>query len=190
MDKFDVVIIGGGLGGLSCGATLSKEGLSVCILEQQKHIGGCLQSFKRKGYSLDTGMHYVGSLSEGDTMYQYFKYFGILDKIRYQKLDTDGFDVINLGKGKEYSHAIGYDRFIDTLSQSFPEEREAISEYVSILQRIGKNIKPDILKKGHISSGGEEYMGISAYQTLPYWINQQIKQPIKSFFLMLKQERY
>lgn len=166
MDKFDVVIIGGGLGGLSCGAILSKEGLSVCILEQQKHIGGCLQSFKRKGYSLDTGMHYVGSLSEGDTMYQYFKYFGILDKIRYQKLDTDGFDVINLGKGKEYSHAIGYDRFIDTLSQSFPEEREAISEYVSILQRIGKNIKPDILKKGHISSGGEEYMGISAYQTI------------------------
>ena len=57
MDKFDVVIIGGGLGGLSCGAILSKEGLSVCILEQQKHIGGCLQSFKRKGYSLDTGMH-------------------------------------------------------------------------------------------------------------------------------------
>ena len=48
MDKFDVVIIGGGLGGLSCGAILSKEGLSVCILEQQKHIGGCLQSFMLK----------------------------------------------------------------------------------------------------------------------------------------------
>ena len=58
MDKFDVVIIGGGLGGLSCGAILSKEGLSVCILEQQKHIGGCLQSFKRKGYSLRR-RHYV-----------------------------------------------------------------------------------------------------------------------------------
>lgn len=166
MDKFDVVIIGGGLGGLSCGTILSKEGLSVCILEQQKHVGGCLQSFRRKGYSLDTGMHYVGSLSEGDTLYQYFKYFGILDKIRYQKLDTDGFDVINLGNGKEYSHAIGYDRFIETLSQSFPEEREGIAEYVSILQRIGQNIKPDILKKGHISSGGEEYMGMSAYQTI------------------------
>ena len=102
MDKFDVVIIGGGLGGLSCGAILSKEGLSVCILERHNHIGGCLQSFKRKGYSLDTGMHYVGNLSEGDTLYQYFKYFGILDKIRFQQLDIDGFDVINLGNGKIY----------------------------------------------------------------------------------------
>lgn len=166
MNKFDAVIIGGGLGGLASGAILSKEGLNVCILEQQKHIGGCLQSFKRNGYSLDTGMHYVGSLSEGNTLHQYFKYFGILEKIKYQKLDTDGFDVINFGDGKEYSHAIGYERFIDTLSKDFPEEREAISEYVSILQRIGNNIKPYVLKAGHISNGGEEYMGVSAYQTI------------------------
>lgn len=166
MDKYDVVIIGGGIGGLACGAILSKEGMNVCILEQQKQIGGCLQSFTRKGYILDTGMHYVGSFSVGNTMYQYFKYFGILEKIKIQELDVDGFDVINFGNGKEYSHAVGYERFIDTLSQDFPEERNAISEYISILKNIGANIKPDVLKAGYISKGGEEYMGVSAYQTI------------------------
>ena len=75
MKHYDVIIIGGGLGGLSCGVMLSKEGLNVCVLEQHHTIGGCLQSFKRDGYTLDTGMHYVGSLSEGQIMHQYFKYF-------------------------------------------------------------------------------------------------------------------
>ena len=73
MKKYDVIIIGGGLGGLTSGVMLSKEGLSVCVLEKHSVIGGCLQSFIRNGYTLDTGMHYVGSLSEGQIMHQYFK---------------------------------------------------------------------------------------------------------------------
>ena len=76
------------MGGLSCGAMLSKEGQKVCVLEQHSVIGGCLQSFKREGYTLDTGMHYVGSLSEGQTMHQYFKYLGVMDDLRLRKLDS------------------------------------------------------------------------------------------------------
>ena len=166
MDKYDIVIIGSGLGGLACGAILSREGMNVCILEQQNNIGGCLQSFKRKGYTLDTGMHYVGSLAEGNTLHQYFKYFGIIDKIQIQELDTDGFDIIDFGDGKQYSHAIGYERFIDSLSTDFPEERTAISEYVSLIKRIGDYIKPEVLRTGNISNGGEEFMAISAYDTI------------------------
>ena len=81
MKQYDVIIIGGGLGGLSCGVMLAKEGLSVCVLEQHSVIGGCLQSFHRNGRTLDTGMHYVGSLSEGQIMHQYFKYLGIMDSL-------------------------------------------------------------------------------------------------------------
>ena len=47
MKQYDVIIIGGGLGGLSTGVMLSKEGLNVCVLEQHSVIGGCLQSFQR-----------------------------------------------------------------------------------------------------------------------------------------------
>lgn len=166
MEKFDAVIIGSGLGGLSCGAILSKEGLNVCLLEQQAHLGGCLQSFVRKGYSLDTGMHYAGSLSEGNTLHQYFKYFGILDQIRYCALDSDGFDIIDFGEGRSYAHAIGHEHFIETLSADFPEEREGLTAYAALLQKIGGYIKPEVLRSGNFSGGGEEYMGISAYATI------------------------
>ena len=98
MKKYDVIIIGGGIGGLASGIILSKEGLSVCVLEQHTIIGGCLQSFKRNGRTLDTGMHYIGSMGEGEIMHQYFKYFGITDDLRLRKLSDDGFD---------YFHFIG-----------------------------------------------------------------------------------
>ena len=42
MNNFDIVIIGSGMGGLVCGDILSKEGYTVCIIEKNKQIGGCL----------------------------------------------------------------------------------------------------------------------------------------------------
>lgn len=166
MKKYDVIIIGGGLGGLTSGAILSKEGLSVCLLEQHSVIGGCLQSFKRNGRILDTGMHYVGSLSEGEIMHQYFKYFGIYDKLKLKKLDENGFDRFHFMDGTIYSHAMGYDRFIDTLSSHFPAERQNIIAFSQKLKDIGSLISPSILREGKISNGGMEYMSMSAYQEI------------------------
>ena len=100
MKKYDVIIIGGGIGGLASGIILSKEGLSVCVLEQHTIIGGCLQSFKRNGRTLDTGMHYIGSMGEGEIMHQYFKYFGITDDLRLRKLSDDGFDNFHFMNGE------------------------------------------------------------------------------------------
>ncbi|MBE9484157.1 MAG: NAD(P)-binding protein, partial [Bacteroidetes bacterium] len=92
--KYDIVIIGSGLGGLECGLILSKEGLNVCVLEQNSKVGGNLQSFTRDGCIFDTGMHYIGSMDEDQYLYKYFKYFGIADKLKLKQLDTDGFDTL------------------------------------------------------------------------------------------------
>ncbi len=39
---YDIVIIGAGLGGLICGAILSKEGYRVAVLEKNRQFGGSL----------------------------------------------------------------------------------------------------------------------------------------------------
>ena len=44
-----VIIIGSGLGGLECGVILARHGFKVIVLEQDRQIGGCLQTFVRKG---------------------------------------------------------------------------------------------------------------------------------------------
>ncbi|MDE6402936.1 MAG: FAD-dependent oxidoreductase, partial [Muribaculaceae bacterium] len=55
-----IIVIGSGLGGLTCGLILAREGHDVTILEQQSRPGGCLQCFTRSGVKFETGMHFIG----------------------------------------------------------------------------------------------------------------------------------
>jgi C-3',4' desaturase CrtD len=53
--RYDVAIIGSGVGALTAAALLAKRGLKVCVLEQAKYPGGCASSYKRQGYWFETG---------------------------------------------------------------------------------------------------------------------------------------
>lgn len=122
MSKYDVIIIGSGLGGLTCGATLSKEGYNVCVIEKNPVPGGCFQTFHRNGQDLDTGIHYVGSMDEGEILRQYFTYFGIQQHLKLRRLDENAFDIIH-HNGNDYAFAMGHERFAETLTRSFPKEK-------------------------------------------------------------------
>ena len=80
--KYDVVIIGSGLGGLACAYILAKEGYKVCVLEKNRQYGGSLQIFSRDKVIFDTGIHYIGGLDKGQNLYNYFKYFDLIDKLK------------------------------------------------------------------------------------------------------------
>lgn len=129
-EHYDVVIIGSGLGGLASAIILAKEGYSVCVLEKNNQYGGNLQTFVRDKTIFDTGIHYIGGLSEGQNLNQYFRYLGIMDDLKLKKLDEDGFDIISFeGENKEYPHAQGYENFVTQLEKYFPEEKAAIQDY-------------------------------------------------------------
>jgi phytoene dehydrogenase-like protein len=148
-ETYDVVIIGSGLGGLVSANILAKEGYSVCVLEKNNQYGGNLQTFARNKTIFDTGVHYIGGLSEGQNLYQYFKYLDIIDNLNLKKLDEDGFDIITFdGDETEYKHAQGYDNFIKTLVKQFPEEENAIKTYCSKLQETCNKFPLYHLKKG------------------------------------------
>ncbi len=55
MSDYDVVVIGAGLGGLSAGGLLARQGRKVLVLEQAERIGGCCSTFERDGYHFDVG---------------------------------------------------------------------------------------------------------------------------------------
>ncbi|OFX80046.1 MAG: hypothetical protein A2X12_10535 [Bacteroidetes bacterium GWE2_29_8] len=133
-EKYDVVIIGSGLGGLLCGAILSKNGYSVCILEKHSQLGGNLQTFKRKGCKFNTGMHYVGSLDNGQILNKIFKYIGILDRLELVRLDEDCFEKIFIEE-KEYCYSMGINNFREKLFAYFPEEKDNILNYINKLQQ-------------------------------------------------------
>ena len=131
--RYDVIIIGSGLGGLECGAMLSRSGRSVLILERQAQPGGCMQSYRRGSTHLDTGLHYVGGLEEGQPLHDTFKYLGLLE-LPWQQLDTEGFDKITIG-GETFDYHNGYDNFARSLAERFPAQRQALQDYVDILRK-------------------------------------------------------
>lgn len=133
---YDVVIIGSGLGGLVSANIMAKEGYQVCVLEKNNQYGGNLQTFVRDRRIFDTGVHYIGGLDKGQNLYKYFNYLGIMEGLRLKKMDEDKFDIITFDDvpDRPFHHAQGYENFIQTLSEQFPEEEAAIRRYCDKLQ--------------------------------------------------------
>ena len=135
--EFDIVIIGSGMGGLICADILGREGYKVCVLEKNRQVGGSLQTYVRDKVIFDSGVHYLGGLAEGQNLYQVFKYLGIIDKLKLQKMDEDVFDKILIaGDEKQYVFAQGYENFIQHLLKDFPNEEKALRLYCDKIQEV------------------------------------------------------
>ncbi len=130
-----VVIIGSGLGGLSSGAILAKNGYRVVVLEQNAQIGGCLQCFTRRGVKFETGMHFIGSAGQGQTLAKLMRYLEIDKDVKISQLDPNGYDVVAL-EGKLYKFANGRDAFIRQMSEYFPHQHENLIRYFDLVEDI------------------------------------------------------
>ncbi len=149
MTKHDVVIIGGGLGGLLTATFLAKEGMKVCLLEKDKQLGGCLQTFSLQKKVFDSCVHYIGGLGEGHTLNTIFKYAGIMDKLSLKEFDPNSFDRIAFGnETTEYPQAIGKQNFIEQLLPYFPNEKEALKKYINTIAQVGDHFPLYRLRNG------------------------------------------
>lgn len=129
-----VIIIGSGLGGLTCGFILQKNGYDVTILEQGHQIGGCLQCFSRQGVKFETGMHFIGSAAEGQTMNRLMNFLCLTD-VELSSLDPKGYDTIALA-GEIFRFPNGRDAFVEQMSSYFPKEKDNLKHYINLVARI------------------------------------------------------
>ena len=144
--QYDIVIIGGGLGGLQCAYILSRKGYNVCVLEKESHAGGCLQVFSRRGMRFDTGFHYVGGLDSGQAMYRLMDYYGLLG-LPWHRLDPACYDEVIIN-GKRYPFPNGHEAFVETMSEYFPHQRTNLDNYSQLLKKVGNNVF-DVFGEGY-----------------------------------------
>jgi phytoene dehydrogenase-like protein len=135
--KYDILVIGSGLGGLVSALILAKEGLKVCVLEKNNQYGGNLQTFSREKLIFDTGVHYLGGLSKGQNLHHFFSYLEIMDDLELHQMNEDGYDKISFGEENvEYPHAQGYENFIEQLAAYFPNEKQNLESYCEEIQYV------------------------------------------------------
>ena len=177
-DNFDVVIIGSGLGGLMCGAILSKNGYKVAILEKNAKIGGCLQSYTRDGAIFDTGVHYIGGLEEGQTLHKIFSYVGLMKRIKISRLDQESFDVIKFGdNANEYAYAQSYNMFNETLVRSFPNERKGIEKYSEKIKNVCSRFPLYNLRNGDFMDKLDMF-SLNARETINSFVSDPLLQNV------------
>nr|WP_304638353.1 NAD(P)/FAD-dependent oxidoreductase [uncultured Muribaculum sp.] len=136
MKRKKCVIIGSGLGGLSCGVMLSRNGYDVTVIEQNDRIGGCLQCFSRRGARFETGMHFIGSASPGQTLHRLMRFLGLGD-IPLSRLDPLAYDIVSIG-GDRFRFANGREAFVSQMSAYFPRETDNIARYHDIVEEISQ----------------------------------------------------
>ena len=120
-NEYDVIIIGSGIGGLTCGALLSKRGYKVLVLEQHYQVGGYCSSFKRNNFIFNTGVENISGLWEkGPINY-------LLRELNLNKDDLfvkNSIRIIFKGKAIDFNSLEG---FIEALIDMFPpKEKENI----------------------------------------------------------------
>jgi len=79
MKKKQVIVIGGGIAGLSAGIYAQKCGFDVTILESHSIAGGICTSWKRGGYLFEGGMHWLAGSNKNEAMHKLWRYVGALD---------------------------------------------------------------------------------------------------------------
>jgi len=123
---YDIIIIGGGLGGLTAGARLAKEGKKVLLLEQHDRPGGCATTFKRKEYTMEVGLHEMEGLYPRDQKMKMFEDLGLLQRITFLEL-PEFYRFINDRQDIVIPHRVEDAKVV--LKNAFPGEEEGIDAY-------------------------------------------------------------
>jgi all-trans-retinol 13,14-reductase len=132
--KFDAIIIGSGLGGMSTAAFLSKEGKRVLVLERHYTPGGFTHVFRRKEYEWDVGVHYVGDVHRPYTMMAKMFNYVTDGSLKWEDMGQV-YDKIFFGK-ELYEYHKGEEAFSKRMKEYFPapEDQQAIDEYLKLVR--------------------------------------------------------
>lgn len=141
-DRYDVVVIGAGMGGLTCGGLLAKQGYSVLICEQHVRPGGCVCGFQRKGLTFDAIHFLISQCGPGETLPAVLEAMGAKDVIEFLKVEQKSRMIL-----PDLDVTFTPDTFASELTSLFPREAKAIEYFVAEMTELVDEALSTPLKK-------------------------------------------
>ena len=141
--NYDIIIIGAGLGGLTAGAKLAREGMKVLVIEQHSQPGGCATTFRRGAFTLEVGLHEMDGPGSRDMKNRIFSELDVNGNVEFVTVP----EFYRFIKG-DLAVTIPHDPQLSAarLSDMFPGDSEGIAAYFDQLLNPKKRAagSPDI----------------------------------------------
>jgi prolycopene isomerase len=134
--QYPVVVVGSGLGGLTCAAYLSKTGFPVTVLEQHHKPGGYATSFRRGDFTFEVSLHAMAA--SGNATHAIIKELGLLEKIELVRLEKSH---RRISKGRDMMLPDrNPEAYIEMLSGFYPSEKQGIHSFVTEILEIQSEV--------------------------------------------------
>jgi len=137
--RWNTIVVGSGVGGLTAAVALARTGQKVLVLEQHYLPGGWMHSFSLDGYRFSPGVHYIGDLHEGGGVRKLFEGLGLGADLAFRELATEGFEHFLIG-GERFDQPKGRDRWRRVLYARFPHERAGLERYFRVLDELVREL--------------------------------------------------
>lgn len=140
--KYDAVVIGAGLGGMSAATLIAKQGKSVLLLERHNIPGGYATSFCRGRFEFDVALHELSGVKSPDgapgDLYQYLDAIGVAEKIEFLPM-PDLYRVVD--DNIDMTLPANRDECEEMLMEKFPGEAEGIENFFETTVNVMKDYK-------------------------------------------------
>ena len=137
-ESWDAIIIGSGLGGLSCAAAFARQGFKALVLEQHTVPGGYATTFKRPGgFEFDVSLHST-TVGERNGLYNLIAGFPEIEDINFvphQGLYRAIFPEHDIRVPQK--DTAGY---IALLAGHFPAEKEGLENLFRAIEGVGADL--------------------------------------------------
>lgn len=147
-DWYDAVVIGSGLGGLSCAAAFARKGFKVAVFEKHDRPGGYATTFKRPGgFEFDVSLHST-AVGERDGLHNLIPGFPEITDVEFVphpnlfRLILPDYDITVPQRDPE--------AFIGILAGHFPEEREGIESLFAAMKGISEDLGRLVSARGQV----------------------------------------
>ena len=136
---WDAIVIGSGMGGMSCATALAKYGARVLIFEQHYVPGGFTHTFSRKGFSWDVGVHCIGEMGSGEIPGELLRWLSN-DEVKMKPMGPI-YETFHFPDGFKITFPDSASEFKKSLEAAFPTERDAISKYFALVRKVAQASK-------------------------------------------------
>ena len=142
MDRYDDIVVGSGVSGLTTALILGMNQRRVLLIEKSPAIGGSLSRFYKKGIPFDTGFHFTGGFANDLVLLDMLSVLSIKDDIQpeFIKHPEDN-QFIFEDQNRSFTFHQGFEQHKKEMLAYFPHEKKAINTYFSKVKSIRENTK-------------------------------------------------